>query len=81
MLELFKNLFALELLIPHGQCYLWKPQLVWLHVASDSLIGLSYYSIPIMLFYFAHQRRDVPFRWIFLMFGAFIIACGTSHLM
>jgi diguanylate cyclase (GGDEF)-like protein/PAS domain S-box-containing protein len=81
MLESFKNFFPSEFFIPHGHCYLWNPQLVGLHVASDLLTGLSYYSIPIMLFYFVHKRRDAPFQWIFLMFGAFMIACGTSHLM
>ncbi|MBE9007021.1 PAS domain S-box protein [Fortiea sp. LEGE XX443] len=34
-----------------------------------------------MLVYFVCKRRDVPFDWIFLMFGAFIIACGTTHVM
>ncbi|MFE1744030.1 PAS domain S-box protein [Coleofasciculus sp. H7-2] len=67
--------------IPHGHCYLWKPDLVWLHVTSDALIALAYYSIPFMLVYFVCKRRDVPFNWIFLMFGSFIIACGTTHLM
>jgi PAS domain S-box-containing protein len=27
------------------------------------------------------RRRDVPFRTIFWLFGAFILACGTTHLM
>src|SRR4028119_2505655 len=81
MLEPVKNFFSSNSFIPHGHCYLWKPQLVWLHVASDSLIGLAYFSIPIMLIYFVHKRRDMPFQGIFLMFGAFIISCGTSHLM
>ncbi|MEW5860747.1 MAG: PAS domain S-box protein [Cyanobacteriota bacterium] len=67
--------------IPHGHCYLWKPDLVGLHVASDALIALAYYSIPFMLVYFVYKRRDVPFNGIFLMFGSFIIACGTTHLM
>ena len=67
--------------MPHGHCYLWKPGLVWLHIISDSLIALAYYSISIMLVYFVHKRRDVPFQWIFLMFGAFIVACGTTHIM
>ncbi|MCX7593387.1 MAG: histidine kinase, partial [Fischerella sp.] len=31
--------------------------------------------------YFVHKRKDVPFKSIFLLFGAFIIACGTTHLM
>lgn len=70
-----------SIFIPHGHCYLWKPGLVGLHIASDALIALAYYSIPLMLVYFVQKRRDIPFNWIFLMFGAFIIACGTTHIM
>ncbi|WP_414564647.1 MULTISPECIES: ATP-binding protein [unclassified Anabaena] len=67
--------------IPHGHCYLWKTGLVWLHIISDATIALAYYSIPLLLIYFISQRRDVPFNGVFLLFGAFIIACGTGHLM
>lgn len=67
--------------IPHGHCYLWKPGLVWLHTASDAAIALAYYSIPLFLVYFVSKRRDVPFNWMFLLFGAFIILCGTGHLL
>ena len=77
--------FGSELLtfyfIPHGHCYLWKPGLVSLHVISDTLIALSYYSIPITLFYFVNKRKDLPFNWIFLLFSGFIVACGTTHIM
>ncbi len=81
MPEILKAFLSAGGFIPHGHCYLWQPELVWLHVASDSLIALAYYSISIMLVYFVRQRRDVPFDWIFLMFGTFIIACGTTHLL
>lgn len=81
MLEFFNNLFLTRQFIPHGHCYLWKPGLVWLHVASDLLIALAYYSIPLMLVYFVRKRGDLPFDWMFLMFGIFIVACGTTHLM
>ena len=67
--------------IPHGHCYLWKSNLVGLHLISDLLIALSYYSIPITIIYFVYNRKDVPFASIFLLFGAFIVSCGTSHLM
>ncbi|AFZ15289.1 multi-sensor signal transduction histidine kinase [Crinalium epipsammum PCC 9333] len=67
--------------IPHGHCYLWKPGLVGLHIISDSLIALAYYSIPITLLYFVRKREDLPFNGIFLLFIAFIFACGTTHLM
>ncbi|MEW6497466.1 MAG: PAS domain S-box protein, partial [Cyanobacteriota bacterium] len=81
MQEFLKNLFTSGPYIPHGHCYLWKTQLVWLHLLSDSLIALAYYSIPITLFYFVQKRKDLPFNWIFMLFAAFIVACGTTHLM
>lgn len=80
-MEFLNNFFSTNQFIPHGHCYLWKPELVWLHLLSDVLTGLAYYSIPVMLFYFVRKRRDVPFGWMFLMFGTFIVACGTTHLM
>ncbi|WP_442939572.1 PAS domain S-box protein [Nostoc sp.] len=81
MMEFLNNFFSTSQFIPHGHCYLWKPGLVWLHLISDVLTGFAYYSIPVMLVYFVRKRRDVPFDWMFLMFGAFIVACGTTHLM
>ncbi len=66
--------------IPHGHCYLWKPSLVWLHLISDALIAVAYYSIPLTLFYFVRKRTDLPFNWIFLLFASFIVACGTTHI-
>jgi PAS domain S-box-containing protein len=79
-LEFIKGLFSSEFL-PHGTCYLWNPKIVWLHVISDSVITLSYYCIPIALVYLLRKRRDIPFNWIFWMFGLFILGCGTTHLM
>ncbi|HEY9650370.1 MAG TPA: hypothetical protein V6C95_06885, partial [Coleofasciculaceae cyanobacterium] len=45
------------------------------------MITLAYYSIPILLIYFVSKREDLPFDWMFLLFGAFIISCGTTHLL
>ena len=67
--------------MPHGFCYLWDPRIVWLHVVSDGLIALSYYSIPVGIIYFLRKRNDLPFRGIFWMFIAFLLGCGTAHLM
>jgi len=79
-LEFLKRLFSSGFM-PHGYCYLWDPRIVWLHVVSDLLITLSYYCIPLVLLYFVHKRRDLPFNWMFVMFGVFILGCGTTHLM
>ena len=67
--------------LPHGVCLLWDTNLVWLHVVSDAVIMLAYYAIPFGLVYFVRKRQDLAFHWIFLLFGAFIFACGTTHLM
>ncbi|NJS11995.1 MAG: response regulator [Microcoleus sp. CSU_2_2] len=81
MWELLKNLFSPTQYMPHGHCYLWQTPLVWLHVTGDFLIAIAYFSIPAMLIYFIFKRRDVPFLGIFALFGAFIILCGTGHLL
>ncbi len=81
MVDLIRGLFSSGTFIPHGHCYLWKPTLVWLHILSDSTIALAYYSIPVTLFEFVKRRKDLPFNWVFILFAAFITACGTSHLM
>ncbi|MBD2095180.1 PAS domain-containing protein [Trichocoleus sp. FACHB-591] len=81
MPEFWKIFLDSSQFIPHGHCYLWQPGLVWLHIASNSIIALAYYSIPLMLVYFVHKRRDIPFNGIFILFGIFIVACGTTHLM
>lgn len=80
MSEFLRTFLSEAGFIPHGHCYLWKPGLVWLNILSDSAIALAYYFIPTVLIYLVSKRKDLPFDWVFLLFGAFIIACGTGHL-
>jgi signal transduction histidine kinase len=67
--------------MPHGMCYLWQPGILSLHVISDALIALAYFSIPFTLLYFVRKRADLQFHWMFVCFAVFIVACGTTHLM
>jgi PAS domain S-box-containing protein len=67
--------------MPHGMCFLWQPELIGLHVASDSAIALAYYSIPVALSYFVWKRTDLAFPSIFVLTSLFILACGTTHVM
>jgi PAS domain S-box-containing protein len=80
MVEAIRRLLGLPFM-PHGMCYLWDPRVVWLHVVSDTFIALAYLAIPIALIYFVRRRRDLPFHWIFVCFGVFIVACGMTHVM
>jgi signal transduction histidine kinase/CheY-like chemotaxis protein len=76
-----RALFDPSGLTPHGFCLLWEPGLIWLHTVADALIGIAYYSIPLALINFVRHRRDIVFGWIFWLFAAFILACGTTHFM
>ncbi len=75
------DLFGIKDLIPHGYCLSWSPVLLWLHVSSDILIMLAYYSIPFTIVYFIRQRKDMQYPWLGILFAGFIIACGTTHLL
>ena len=81
MFETLSNFFTSEGFEPHGHCFLWQRPLLWLYIVSDSLIAISYYIIPIALVIFVRKREDLAFNWMFLMFSAFIFACGTTHLI
>src|SRR5258705_12499627 len=66
--------------MPHGHCYAWTTSILWASVISDVTIAISYFSIPVALLYFMRKREDLPFSWIFALFGVFILACGTGHV-
>ncbi len=67
-------------LTPHGFCLLWEPSLIWTYVASDAAIALSYFTIALLLARFAHQRRDLVLRPLFVLFASFILLCGATHV-
>jgi PAS domain S-box-containing protein len=75
------NLLSSDFL-PHRFCYLSNGRLIWLHFICDALIFVAYTTIAVVLAYLVYRaRRDIPFHWVFLAFGTFIIACGFTHLM
>lgn len=67
--------------IPHGVCLAWRPDLVAMHLGSDILIFLSYSSIPFAIYYFVRKRTDLQYKFVFLLFAIFILACGFTHAM
>ncbi|MGH8185110.1 MAG: sensor histidine kinase, partial [Steroidobacteraceae bacterium] len=73
--------FDSEQFLPHGHCYMWSPGVLWMHVVADILIAMAYFAIPFVLFYITRRRRDLPFDWLVVCFGIFIVACGLTHLI
>ena len=58
-----------------------SPLLMMVMAISNALIAISYASIPIFLIVFIRKRKDLPFSWVLVLFGLFILACGTTHLV
>ncbi len=79
MLESIQRFLSPDGLIPHGVCITWRPELFWSQVIADSVIALSYFTIPVALVYFVIKRRDIRFRGVAVLFGVFIISCGLTH--
>src|ERR1700722_17645600 len=75
------KLLSTDGFMPHGMCYQWQPGVLGLHIASDALIALAYFSIPFTLMHVVRRRRDIAFSWILICFAIFIVACGATHLM
>lgn len=78
---LLASWFSSDGFMPHGHCYRWASGLLWTYVVSDTAVGLAYYTVSGVLILFAHKRRDLSFNWIFLLFAAFVFACGTTHFV
>jgi PAS domain-containing protein len=77
----FLKLFDTSDFPARWHCGNWTSAHGWLHILSDLGVWSAYVAIPCVLVYFAMRRRGLPFRFIFLLFGAFILACGSTHLM
>lgn len=53
----------------------------WMHILSDAAIALAYFSIPVVIVAFIRRRHEVQFPHLFWLFSAFILACGTTHVL
>jgi|GEM_PF-480297 len=66
--------------------------LLWTHVVSDGLTSVSYWAIAFILVYLVYRAnrehadeapglKRLPYPWLFMAFGLFIMACGTVHFL
>src|SRR5947208_258701 len=81
LVDLVSQLFDTSSFPARWDCGDWTPLHGWLHIISDLGVWSAYLAIPLVLAYFLMRRKDLPFRMVFLLFGAFILSCGTTHLM
>jgi signal transduction histidine kinase/ActR/RegA family two-component response regulator len=75
------NLFNTDAYPARWNCGSWTSLEGYLHIASDVGIFGAYFAIPIALIYFARKRDDFEFGALFYLIAAFILFCGTGHLI
>ena len=80
-MDLIESFFARGGLLPHSVCLSASPGLLWTMVGADVLIASAYFSIPLAIASFVRQRGEMHHRNLALLFSAFILACGTTHVM
>jgi signal transduction histidine kinase len=67
--------------MPHGHCFLWTTDIFWLHLLGDIVTATAYYIIPLALGWSVWKRKHLPYPSLFILFGTFILACGTTHIL
>src|SRR5438270_1749178 len=79
--EFFSKIFNTADWPPRWHCGTWTDFHGWLYIMSDLFIWAAYFAIPFLLFRILYKRKDIPFPGIFWLFIAFILLCGTTHLL
>ncbi len=79
--EFFIGLFSVDDWPARWECGNWSSFHGWLYITSDIAIWLAYFVIPAIIIFFIQKRHNLPFIPVFWLFGAFIILCGSTHLI
>src|SRR6266853_67449 len=79
---LLGDILDMSMLIPHGACLLWKPELIWLNAISDAMVACAFFTTAFVLgSYVWRRRRDVMFRGVFWSLAIFAAVCGVTRLL
>lgn len=79
--DFFIKLFLADNWPARWVCGEWSSFHGWLYITSDIAIWLAYFVIPAIIIFFIQKRHNLPFLPVFWLFGAFIILCGSTHLI
>ncbi len=79
--DFFQNLFNTSGFPPRWHCGKWSDFHGWLYIISDLLIWSAYFAMPIIIVRYISRKQGLRFERIYFLFAAFILACGTTHLL
>jgi hypothetical protein len=81
IIEFFQKLLDTADWPPRWVCGNWSDFHGWLYIGSDIAIWLAYFILPVVIIWFVTKRPNVPFLPVFWLFAAFILFCGSTHLI
>ncbi|QDU90741.1 Aerobic respiration control sensor protein ArcB [Pirellulimonas nuda] len=64
-----------------GTAWRDEPWLGWLHIGADLATWGAYTAIPVLIVLALWRSRALPAPRVLALFAAFILACGTVHLL
>ncbi len=77
----YPSLIDTDLLLPDQHSSIWQSGLGDLHVVSEFIIALAYYTILVTAIYFMRRGQDLLSHQILLLFSVFLITDATNHLL
>jgi PAS domain S-box-containing protein len=81
VLEFFRKLFDTADWPPRWHCGNWTGFHGWLYIISDLLIWSAYFAIPLAILKYISRKVNARFVRLYFLFAAFILACGSTHLL
>jgi len=81
ILEFFQKLLDTSDWPPRWHCGRWTEFHGWFYIISDLLIWSAYFAIPLTILRYISNRLDAKFTRAYFLFAAFILACGSTHLL
>lgn len=80
--EFFKGLFATDKWPARWQCGEWSDFMGWMYIASELMIWIAYFLIPLLIInYFNNKRAIIKFQRVYVLFASFILLCGSTHFL
>ena len=81
VLDFFSKLLDTSDWPPRWHCGKWTEFHGWLYIISDLLIWSAYFAIPLIILKFITRKAKARFIRAYFLFAAFILACGSTHLL
>lgn len=81
VLEFFEKLFETADWPPRWHCGNWTEFHGWFYIISDLLIWSAYFAIPVTILRYITRKTNLQFTRTYFLFAAFILACGSTHLL